>query len=50
MVIIVNRDKKLGDCSSWPIWSSKPDHFDWKYDKEEMVKYYNLFDFPECHL
>ena len=35
MVIIVNRDKKLGDCSSWPIWNSKPDHFDWKYDKEE---------------
>ena len=35
MRILVNRDKKLGDCSSWPIWTSKPDHFDWKYEKEE---------------
>ena len=35
MSIIVHKDRKLGDFSSWPIWSSKPDHFDWKYEKEE---------------
>ena len=35
MGITVSRDKKLGDCSSWPIWTSKPDHFDWEYNQEE---------------
>ena len=35
MTIIINRDKKLGDCSKWPTWTSKPDHFDWSYDREE---------------
>ena len=35
MKIRINRDKKLGDCSSWPIWTSKPNHFDWEYKEEE---------------
>ena len=35
MSIVVHKDKKLGDFTSWPTWSSKPDHFDWKYDQEE---------------
>ena len=35
MSIVVHKDKKLGDFKSWPTWSSKPDHFDWNYEKEE---------------
>ena len=35
MTVSVNRDKKLGDCSSWPTWTSKPSHFDWEYEEEE---------------
>ena len=34
-MIQIDKSKKLSEFQSWDEWSSKPDHFDWMYEKEE---------------